>query len=106
MKVLTERLDAIAIALFVIMCGTFWLIPVAVPGSVWLIGTGLILLGRDIARYMNSSPRNEVTISLGIILLLGGLVDYTGGPSPVLPIFVILVDVWLLTINLFGRRAK
>jgi hypothetical protein len=106
-RISNARLEGAAWGIFVIMGGACWLVPSdRLPQRFWFIGTGLILLGLNAARYMTHLPVSEVNVGLGLALLLGGLVDHSGGPSPALPIFVILSGVVLLVRNLVRRTRK
>jgi hypothetical protein len=46
---LDRRLEGIGWALFLIMIGGLGLVP-SVPQGTWLVGTGLIMLGLNVAR--------------------------------------------------------
>jgi hypothetical protein len=89
---LNKRLEAIGWGLFLIMIGGLWLIPDAqVPEGTWLIGAGVIMLGLNLARYMNHIKTSRFTIVLGTIALLIGFSDYLGADLPLVPILIILV---------------
>lgn len=49
---LDRHFGAIGWALFLVMIGGIGLIP-NVPPSMWLVGTGLIMLGLNLTRYFN-----------------------------------------------------
>src|SRR3972149_2042115 len=73
---LNKRLESIGWGLFLIMIGGIWLVPdEQVPEGTWLIGAGLIMLGLNLARYLNGIRMSGFTIVLGILALASGLSD-------------------------------
>lgn len=96
-RALDKRLESIAWGLFLIMLGGLWLIPEErVPEGMWLIGVGLIMLGLNLARYLNGIRASGFTIVLGILALGSGISDVAGIDLPVLPILIILVGANIL----------
>jgi len=73
---MNKRLESMAWGLFLVMLGGNLLIPDdRMPGGVWSIGLGLILLGLNAARYYNGIRMSGFTTFLGLIALLGGLAE-------------------------------
>jgi len=98
-KPLDKQLEAIAWALFLIMSGGIRL----VPEGTWLIGVGLIMLGLNLARYVNHIKTSGFTTILGLVALLAGIGDMLGGDLPVLAILLILVGIYLIFRNVIQR---
>jgi hypothetical protein len=92
---LDHRLESIGWALFLIMIGGIGLIP-NVPQSTWLVGTGLIMLGLNLARYRNGIRVSNFTVLLGILALLFGMGGMTGANLPFFPILLILIGADIL----------
>ena len=102
--VLNRRLEVIGWALFLIMIGGIGLVPsYQVPEGTWLVGTGLIMLGLNVARYVQHVPLHGVTITLGILALFLGGSDFFGVKLPFFPILLILIGANLLLRPLFER---
>ncbi len=96
-EAISKRLDAIGWALFFIMMGCLWLVPKGnIPEATWLIGVGLIMLGINLARYLNGLKPIGFTLFLGILALGSGLFDLLGIDLPVFPILLILVGLNIL----------
>lgn len=89
-RALDRQLERLGWALFLIMLGGLWLIP-NVPGGVWLVGVGLIMLGLNVARYFNGIRMHTFTSVLGAAALLLGVADLLGWGLPVLPILLIVI---------------
>jgi len=103
-KPLDKQLEAIAWALFLIMSGGIILVPDRlVPEGTWLIGVGLIMLGLNLARYVNHIKTSGFTTILGLVALLAGIGDMLGGDLPVLAILLILVGIYLIFRNVIQR---
>jgi hypothetical protein len=69
---LDRRLEGIGWALFLIMIGGIGLVPSVPPGT-WLVGTGLIMLGLNLARYLSGLRMSNFTVVLGVLALLLGV---------------------------------
>ncbi|MHB0878478.1 MAG: hypothetical protein ACYC5O_20775 [Anaerolineae bacterium] len=94
---LSRRLERVAWALFLIMAGGLALVPdSSLPEGTWLVGVGIIMLGLNLARYVNGIRTSGFTIVLGLIALGSGIGDLTGLDLPVLPILLILIGASLL----------
>ncbi|MCL5996219.1 MAG: hypothetical protein M1546_09190 [Chloroflexi bacterium] len=91
-QALNKRLEAIGWGLFLIMLGGLGLVPQEqVPGGVWLIGAGLIMLGLNAARYWSQIKMSAFTVGLGILALFAGVGDLLGVDLPLLAILLILI---------------
>lgn len=94
-RVLDQQLERISWALFLIMIGGLLLIP-GVPDGTWLIGTGLIMLGLNIVRYINGIRMRTFTIVLGALAILFGIAELAGSHWSVLPILLILIGASII----------
>lgn len=94
---LNKRLESISWGLFLIMIGGIWLVPDAwVPDGTWLVGVGLIMLGLNVARYLNGIAISGFTAFLGAVALMIGLGDLAGVDLPLFPIILIILGLYLL----------
>jgi hypothetical protein len=104
-KALDQRLDALGWGLFLIMIGGLWLAPEGwVPEGTWLIGTGVIILGLMLIRYVNGIRVNGFWLVVGLIALGFGISDVFGLDVPVLPILLIIIGVHILLKPLLQRK--
>lgn len=94
-RALDRQLEGISWALFLIMIGGLWLIP-NVPGGVWLIGVGVIMLGLNVARYLNGIRMGLFSSLLGVLALALGIAELFGLNWPVLPMILILIGANIL----------
>jgi hypothetical protein len=91
-------LDAIGWGAFLILWGMTQLLP-SLPEGIGAFGTGVILIGINLARFWKGNPTSGFTATLGILALLLGALQLA---RPILhltfelPIFAIL----LLTLGL------
>jgi hypothetical protein len=92
---LDRRLEGIGWALFLIMIGGIGLIP-NVPQGAWLVGTGLIMLGLNLARYLSGIRMSNFTVILGLLALLLGVGGMTGINLPFFPILLFLIGADIL----------
>jgi len=92
---LDRQLEGIGWALFLIMIGGIGFIQ-SVPQGTWLIGTGLIMLGLNIARYVKGIRVSNFTIVIGILALLLGIGGITGLDVPFFPVLLILIGADIL----------
>jgi len=92
---LDRHLESIGWALFLIMIGGIALIQ-TVPQGTWLVGTGLIMLGLNVARYVNGIRPSNFTVVVGILALLLGIGGMTGLDLPFLPVLLILIGADIL----------
>ncbi len=76
---LNKRLETVFWGLFLIMLGGWWLIPDEVaPKGLWSIAVGLLFLGLNAVRYFNKIKMSGFTTFLGILSLLGGIIELVG----------------------------
>ena len=102
---LNKRLETIGWGLFLIMLGGFGFVPHdQVPKGVWSIGLGAIMLGLNVARYFYKIRMSGFTTFLGIISLLGGVVQLLGGYSVEGALLLIILGAYLLLKPWFDKR--
>jgi len=102
---LNKRLETIGWGLFLIMLGGFSFVPHdQVPKGVWSIGLGAIMLGLNVARYFYKIRMSGFTTFLGIISLLGGVVQLIGGYSVEGALLLIILGAYLLLKPWFDKR--
>ena len=102
---LDKRLEAIGWALFLIMIGGLWLAPEGVvPKGSWLIGTGVIILGLMVVRYLYGIKVNGFWLVLGIIALAFGVSSVFGINIPVLPILIIIIGLNIVLKPLLRKK--
>ena len=92
---LDHRLETVGWALFLIMIGALVLWESS-PEGLWLVGTGIIMLGLNAARYLYGIAVSTFTIGLGALAILLGGADLVGVDLPVFPILLILIGVQIL----------
>ena len=91
---LNMRFEIFAWALFLIMIGILWLMPEGrVPSGTWLIGTGMILLGLDLTRYLNRIWVTSVSLVLGATALVAGIVEVLFSVQLFFPLLVLAIGV-------------
>jgi uncharacterized membrane protein len=110
---LNKRLENIAWGLFLIMLGGFALVPgEIVPKGLWSIGVGLIMLGLNLARYLKKIKMSGFTTVLGIISLIGGLLELLGVTNIEGALLLIIlgaylvVKPWFEEKRLFGKAEE
>ena len=110
---LNRRLEAIGWGLFLIMLGGFILVPHEVAHKgLWSIGVGIIMLGLNATRYLLKIKMSGFTTFLGIVSLIGGVLQLLGMHQLegailfiVLGTFLI-VKPWLEKRQLFGKAEE
>ena len=76
---MNKNFERIAWGAFLVMLGGFMFVPnEIVKGGWWSIGVGLISLGLNVARYFNGLRMSGFTTFLGIISVIGGVLDLAG----------------------------
>jgi hypothetical protein len=102
---LNKRFESMAWGLFFIMLGGFMLIPeTTISKGFWSIGLGLILLGLNAARYLYGIRMSGFTTFLGILSLLGGVVQLLGWKSLDGAFFLIILGAYLILKPWFDER--
>jgi hypothetical protein len=99
-----KRLESIAWGCFLIMLGGFMFVPdERVPEGLWSIGVGAIMLGLNAARYSNKIRMSGFTTVLGIIAVLGGVVQLLGVKNLEGAFLLIILGTYLLLKPWFDR---
>jgi len=102
---LNKRLETIAWGLFLIMLGGFMFVPEQIiSGGIWPIGVGLIMLGLNLARYFNGLKMSGFTTALGIISVVGGLLELIGWTRLEGGVLLVILGAYLLLKPWFDRR--
>jgi hypothetical protein len=103
---LNKRLEDIGWALFLTMIGCILLVPAKlVPQGAWLIGTGLIMLGINLVRYLNGIKVSAFTVILGTFALAAGFGDLFGVKLPLFAIFLILMGISIMLKLLIEKKG-
>ena len=102
---MNKRLESVGWGLFLIMLGGFMFIPDStVSKGLWSIGIGLIFLGLNAARYFNGIRMGGFTTFLGILSLIGGIVQLLGWKSMDGAFFLIILGAYLILKPYFEKR--
>jgi len=101
-KTLNKRYEAVAWGAMFILLGGLSLIP-GEQNDVFVLGIGVILLGLNLARYLSKIPMNGVTIALGIMAFVLGMVallrpvlNLPRFELPLFPVLLIVIGLYLL----------
>ncbi len=110
---LNKRMEAIAWGCFLIMIAGFMLVPKnQAPEGLWSIGVGVIMLGLNAARYFYKIKMSGFTTVLGILSIVGGLVQLFGvknleGAFLLLILGTyLIVKQWVNMRKLFGKAEE
>ena len=110
---LNKRLETIAWGCFLILLGGFMFVPEEIiKGGWWSIGVGLILLGLNAARYFYGLKMSGFTTFLGVLSVIGGVLDLAGVDGIDLAILLIvfgsylIIKPWLERRQLFGKAEE
>jgi hypothetical protein len=102
---LNKRLEAIAWGCFLIMLGGFALVSHDIVASgFWSIGIGLIMLGLNIARYLSKIRMSGFTTFLGVVSLLGGVLQLLGAHDLEGALLLIILGAYLIVRPWFEQR--
>jgi hypothetical protein len=102
---LNKRMETIAWGLFLIMLGGFILVPdTAVKKGVWSIGVGLIMLGLNFARYLNQIKMSGFTTFLGIVSVIGGVLELSAIKNLEGAVLIIVLGAYLILKPWFDER--
>ncbi len=102
---LNRRLETIGWGCFLIMLGGFMFVPEEiVKGGFWSIGIGLIFLGLNVARYFNGIRMSGFTTFLGILSLIGGIIQLMGWKSMGGAFFLIILGAYLILKPWFDKH--
>ncbi len=100
-----KQFENIGWGLFLIMLGGFAFIPdTTVSKGFWSIGIGLIFLGLNAARYFSGIRMSGFTTFLGILSLIGGVVQLMGWRSMDGAFFLIILGAYLILKPWFDKR--
>jgi len=110
---LNKRMETVAWGSFLVMLGGFMFVPQEIiRGGWWSIGVGLIMLGLNAARYFNRLKMSGFTTVLGILSVLGGILDLVGfeGINGAVLIIVLggylILKPWFEKRQLFGKAEQ
>ena len=102
---LNKNLETVAWGSFLIMLGGFFFVPDSiVKGGVWSLGVGAILLGLNAARYFNGIRMSGFTTFLGILSVVGGLLELSGMKGIDGAVFLIVLGSYLILKPYFDKR--
>jgi len=102
---LNKRLESVAWGLFLVMLGCFALVPNdTIPRGVWSLGVGLIMLGLNATRYFYKIRMSGFTTVLGILSLIGGVVELLGITSMDGALLLIILGAYLILKPWFEKR--
>ncbi|NTU85072.1 MAG: hypothetical protein HGA45_37880 [Chloroflexales bacterium] len=96
-EALNRRLEAVGWGLFLIIIGILWLAPQGVvPEGTWLIAAGLILLGVNLARYLNAIRLSGTSLLLGLLAIVFGIGEFFGLELPFVAILLIIFGAGMI----------
>lgn len=102
---LNKRLESYAWGAFLIFLGGFMFVPdEIIRGGWWSICVGLIFLGLNAARYFNGLRMSGFTTFLGILSVIGGILDLAGVEGVNGAILLIVLGAYLLLKPYFEKR--
>ena len=101
-----KRLETVFWGLFLIMLAGWWLIPdETAPKGLWSIGVGLLLLGLNAVRYFSKIKMSGFTTFLGILSLLGGIIELTGVANLNGALLLIVLGAYLILKPWFEKQG-
>jgi len=102
---LNKRLETIGWGLFLIMLGGFMFVPrTVIAKGFWSIGVGLIMLGLNAARYFYRIKMSGFTTFVGVLSLLGGILQLAGLKEIEGAFLLIILGAFLLVKPWFDRK--
>lgn len=108
-----KNLESMAWGLFLVMIGGMMLVPEEViPKGLWSIGVGVIFLWLNYARYRNKIRMSGFTTLLGIIAVVGGVVEMASGRDIGGALLLIILGVYVVfkqqfeEAQLFGKAEE
>lgn len=100
-----KQMETVGWGMFLIMLGGFALVPEStISKGWWSIGVGLIFLGLNAARYMNGIRMSGFTTFIGILSLIGGVIQLLGWKSMDGAFFLIILGAYLILKPWFDKR--
>lgn len=104
-EALNKNLERMAWGAFLIMLGGFMFVPDELVGDGWWsIGVGLIFLGLNGARYFNGLRMSGFTTFLGVVSIIGGVLDFVGMDGVTGAVFLIVLGGYLILKPYFDDR--
>lgn len=110
-KNLDERCETFAWGIFFILGGVIFLIP-GDQSDEFLLGIGIILLGLNLIRYMYKIPTNIITIILGMMALVLGIIpllrrvlNFPKFEVDIFPILFVIIGLYFI-ISAIKRTKK
>jgi len=101
-----KQLESIGWGFFLVMMGGSIIISDEVaPEGLWTIGVGLIMLGLNIARYINGIRMSGFTTVLGLIAIATGTTELLGFDFGGFPFLLIIMGAYLLLKPAFDREG-
>lgn len=102
---LNKNMERMAWGFFLIMLGGFMFLPDnQVPDGMWSIGVGVIMLGLNAARYFNKIRMSGFTTVLGILAVVGGIVQLFGVDGVEGAFLLIILGAYLVLKPWFDQR--
>lgn len=102
---LNKKMESVAWGCFLIMLGCFMFVPEEIiKGGWWSIGVGLIMLGLNAARYLNGLRMSGFTTFLGVVSVIGGILDLVALPGTNGAILLIVLGGYLIFKPYFDKR--
>ena len=93
----SKHLEEVAWGLLLTLTGVIWLVPgIPVPFGMWLVGTGIILVGGNAVRYAVDRRFETFSLVLGIVALVAGLGEFLAVDVPVIGLAFLAFGVVLL----------
>jgi hypothetical protein len=103
---LNKNLERIAWGCFLIMLGGFALVPNnTIPKGWWSIGVGVIMLGLNAARYLNQIRMSGFTTVLGLLAVIGGVVELFSVTNVEGAFLLIILGAYLVLKPYFDKRG-
>jgi hypothetical protein len=102
---LNKNIERVAWGAFLIMLGGFMFVPEEIiKGGWWSIGVGLIFLGLNAARYFNGLRMSGFTTFLGILSVIGGILDLVGMEGVNGAVLLIVLGGYVILKPYFEKR--
>lgn len=102
---LNKRLEGVAWGAFLVMFGGYMLVPhTIIARGVWSIGVGAIMLGLNAARYYYHIRMSGFTTFLGVVSVIGGVLQLAGLHAIEGAFFFIILGIFVIAKPWFDRR--
>jgi hypothetical protein len=103
---LNKRFETAFWGLFLIMLAGWWLIPDKIaPKGLWSIAVGLLLLGLNAVRYFSKIKMSGFTTFLGILSLLGGIIESAGLADQNGALLLLILGAYLILKPWFEKQG-